>query len=91
MGARLKIIGKVLIVMALAMFLFAPLVRSGETRIVSASLDHAVAPAYRFLLAHISPPVADAAMFFYVCALTLGAAGVLTSVAGYCWRTVKAG
>ena len=85
-GARLKTIGAVLITMAIVMFMGAPLFRSGSARIVTLSVDQALAPAYRFLLFHANPPEPDGATFGYACALALGAVGFVMTAMGYCWR-----
>lgn len=86
MGARLKTIGKVLVVMAVAMFLLASLVRGHNTREAASNLDGDLAPAYRSVLLQAGPPPPDKATFCYTCALALGAAGSAMTIAGFLLR-----
>lgn len=88
MNERLKTIGKVLITMAIILFMGAPLLRTESGRVAISSVDRGLWPAYKVVLFHFYPSAPDGATFLYTCALTLGAAGVVALLTGclLCWQ-----
>jgi hypothetical protein len=88
-GVRISTIGKVLIGMAILMFVAASLARGGAQCDTGYGVNAALAPACKFLC-HMKPPVCDAAAFSYLCALTLGATGSAMTIAGFFLRHRKA-
>jgi len=88
-GAQVKTIGKVLIVMGILMFIVAPLFRDMNASSEIPQVDHAVGPGPRSFLYRMSHPAPDGATFCYACALLLEAVGVPLTLAGYFWRSKR--
>jgi len=85
-GAQMKTIGKVLIVMGILMFIVAPLFRDSSARGVLPQVDHAVGPSQRSFLYRMSHPVPDGATFCYACALVLEMVGAPLAFTAHLWR-----